>query len=795
MKKFVCIVLCAVLMLCTFSVSAAGSGERDLRILFTHDIHSHFVKSYIAKDYYYREIGGAARLKTLLDENSNENSLYLDAGDFSMGTLLQAAYSTDAYELRILGELGCDVTTFGNHEFDYGDAGLAEMLAAAAASGDKLPQIVQSNMITDGALTAEQHILADEFLKFGGKKYTVIEKNGLRVAIFGLFGIDCLECAPTAKIAFENYIDSAKKTVEEIKQKENPDVIICLSHSGTNGDGKTGEDFELAKAVPDINVIISGHTHSTYEEAVYCGKTIIVSAGEYLANIGKLDLTVGKNGVSVKSYSLLACDRKVKEDPEMAQKIEEYKEHINNTYLKNENVKYDDIICHSDFDFMSLEEMQESHGENTFGNLVADSYIYEAKRNGINDIDVALVGLGTVRGSFVAGDITVGEAFETCSLGVGADGSAGHPIICAYITGKELKLLAELDASLGPLVSYIKMSYSGLKFTFNEKRMLLDRVTDICLVRENGSEEQIDDKKLYKVSCNMYAANMLGMLNGLTGGLLTITPKFADGSTVENLYDCSLKNKSGNEIKEWVAFKNYLSSFDKKGGTPNIPKKYASNEGRKNKVSERGVAVVKNAGTPTIIVIVIAVILIAVIVILIATHKKRKERRKKRKEKKANKTPMSIEEFDAEINGLLDKAESVIPKENLPELPFMKDCPDIHEWYEFEHQLWDIGEELRQETVNRQKELNKEQSDRVFNICLNKNAKRGRQSFVLLLGKKCYSEYAESLLKLLSDEDVDGHIISTLNKMGATEYKEAVKPFLNSKYSWIRKEAKKYINK
>ena len=84
--------------------------------------------------------------------------------------------------------------------------------------------------------------------------------------------------------------------------------------------------------------------------------------------------------------------------------------------------------------------MYATHGEYPFGNLIADSYIYEAKRNGIDDIDVALVGLGTVRNTFGKGDITTADAFEVCSLGVGSDGSAGHPIISAYITGKELKL-------------------------------------------------------------------------------------------------------------------------------------------------------------------------------------------------------------------------------------------------------------------------------------------------------------------------------------------------------------------
>ena len=75
---------------------------------------------------------------------------------------------------------------------------------------------------------------------------------------------------------------------------------------------------------------------------------------------------------------------------------------------------------------------------------------------------MAAVGLGTIRNSIRKGDITTANVFEMCSLGVGSDMSAGHPLVIVYITGEELKLLAELDASLGPMVSSVKMSFRGL---------------------------------------------------------------------------------------------------------------------------------------------------------------------------------------------------------------------------------------------------------------------------------------------------------------------------------------------
>lgn len=155
----------------------------------------------------------------------------------------------------------------------------------------------------------------------------------------------------------------------------------------------------------------------------------------------------------------------------------------------------------------------------------------------------------------------------------------------------------------------------------------------------------------------------------------------------------------------------------------------------------------------------------------------------------------SSKEFDSELEELFRKAEALIPEELLPDLPFMKEVPDVHDWYMFEHELWAVGEEIRQLTLNYKKKFDKSQLDRIVNICLDKRAKRGRQSFVMLLGRKQYAGYADKIVTILEDEDVEGHVINTLYKMQAGQYVELMKPFLNHKRTWIRNEAKRFINK
>ena len=156
---------------------------------------------------------------------------------------------------------------------------------------------------------------------------------------------------------------------------------------------------------------------------------------------------------------------------------------------------------------------------------------------------------------------------------------------------------------------------------------------------------------------------------------------------------------------------------------------------------------------------------------------------------------MDRKAFDSELNNFLTRAEALIPKENLPDLPYTDLAPDVHDWYEFEHKIWEIGEEMRQFLSENKNKLNNNQIDRIVSICLDKKAKRGRQSFVMLLGKKMFCDYAEQIASLLNDDDVDGQVIDTLYKMGAKEYVEQIEPFLAHNRTWIRNEAKRYVQK
>jgi len=632
--------------------ASAGSGDRNITILFTHDIHSHLEGKETEKDGEKTVRGGAARLAALLraerEESGEENCLYVDSGDFSQGTLFQAGYLSDANELRLLGELGCDYVTIGNHEWDLAGEGLAEMLRTALKkaeeNGETLPGVVIGNLDFTGELTEEQKKVRASLEEYGDATgcpytYTIREmENGIKVGIFGLSGLNSIEDSPTAGMKWTNYIEAAKVITAELEKS--CDLILCLSHSGMSG-RESGEDCELAKECPGIDVIVSGHSHSSFDTPVVVGTTRIVSAGEYMENLGVLSLTVKEDGsISELGYHLDALDETVEEDPSILSRIGEIRERIGEEYIdiyrdmftELDEVEYDGVIAHCGFDFISLSEMYATHDEYPLGDLIADSYLYEARKQGIDDIDVCLVGLGTIRNSISAGDITLADAFEICSLGVGSDRSAGHPLLTGYVTGAELKLLLQLDSSLGPSVSSIKMSYAGLRYSFNTERVLLDRVTEAYLVSEDGTEEEIDEERRYKFCCNLYAANMLGMLNSLTKGVLKITPTDREGNVISDFSAVSLKTADGREIKEWVAFADYLSSFDKNDdGISEIPGSYSRKDGRKYKYSEGGAARLRNPGTTTVVLMIAVTIAFAgAILVLGKVYRKVSTSRRKR---------------------------------------------------------------------------------------------------------------------------------------------------------------------
>ena len=578
--RFASVLVLSMLMLAGGSVlSLAGEAPpAELTILFTHDTHDHFLP---ARDEEGGEYGGYVRLATLLKEERAQAQaqgravVTLDGGDFSMGSLFQTIYATDAPELRALGAMGYDLATLGNHEFDYRQQGLADMLAAAKASSDPLPAIVQANYTQP--LEHDSGYAAAAALKdYPVTDYTVLERDGLKVAVFGVLGEDADDAAPMSGMAFTPIAEAAERVVEELQAEEAPDYIICLSHSGTR-DGK-GEDYALAKAVDGIDVIISGHTHTTLTEPIRVNDTLIVSCGEYTQNLGML--TVSKEGerVELVDYQLIPVDETVAWDHDLTALTDRFRRTVDETYLSGYGLTFDQVLCENPYAFTPIRQFGAVQEEDPLGSLIADSYVYAVEQAEGADyvpVDFAVVASGVIRASLAPGEITVSDAFDVSSLGSGADGTPGYPLVGVYITGRELKDAFEVDASVSPLMPAAQLYGAGMRWSFNPNRMIFDRVTGCAQVLPDGTEVPIEDDRLYRVVTGLYSGQMLGTVNGKSFGLLTITPRDETGAPIADLEAHIIHGPGGEEVKEWYALASYLQSM----GT--VDGRYAAPEGRK----------------------------------------------------------------------------------------------------------------------------------------------------------------------------------------------------------------------
>lgn len=598
------IVLILIVMLCMPLLpgvqTEAADGGKHLDVLFTHDTHSHLNSYSTIVNGKQKEVGGFARIKTLIDEKKKENpdTLILDGGDFSMGTLIQTVYTTEAAELRMLGYLGCDVTTFGNHEFDYRSGGLADMLKTAKNSGDTVPKLVVCNVDWDAmekeGLSKGQKQIESAFETYGVKDYVVIQKGGVKIAVLGVFGKDALECAPTCELEFKDPVESAKNTVEEIKKKEDVDMIACVSHSGTWEDEKVSEDETLAKEVPDIDLIISGHTHTQLDQPIRHGNTYIVSCGEYGRNLGSISMTQKKDKRwKMNTYKLIPVTKNVKSDQAAQKQIDKFMDTVDTNYLVNFGYTKDQVLAENDIKFNSLEEMETKHEELNLGDIISDAYVYAVENSEGYDgrpVDVAVVPSGTVRDTYTKGDITVEKVYNSFSLGIGKDGLAGYPLITAYLTGKELKLVAEVDASVSDYMTIARLYCSGMNFTYNPHRMILNKVTD-CYLTKDGKREEIQDDKLYKVVTDLYTGQMLGSVTDISYGLLKIEPKDKNGKLLKNLEDEAITDGK-TELKAWVAIARYMQSFEDTDGDgiANVSDYYSTTHGRKVVEDSRNIA-------------------------------------------------------------------------------------------------------------------------------------------------------------------------------------------------------------
>jgi len=592
-----------VIFLAVLLVSAevlAADGE--ITILHTNDLHSHVLGFSPIIDYRPDMAGadatkgGWARIATVLKREREKRShpvLVLDAGDFLMGSLFHMLAREEAMELRLMKEMGYDLVTFGNHEFDLKPKGLARILRAAAAKGG-MPPIVFSNAMFSKDSDRDD-TLQQVFTQGMVKPYMVLEKGGMKIGVFGILGKDAAEKSPFASpLKFRDPVETSRDMVTVLREKEKVDLVICLSHSGLREAKSKSEDEVLAQEVQGIDIIVGGHSHTRQEKPLVVNSTLILQASAYGKCVGVLDLLWEKGKLKQKNYRLVDIDSSIPGDGVLQRKIDSFMETIDRDVLMGVNLSSGKVIAHTEFDLKISEE------ESNLGNLIADSLRWYVNQRDFNPRDprtkvvAAMESNGLIRDDILRGKtgaLAVTDVFAAIPLGIGVDDTMGYPLVTCYFYASEIKKALEVLTSVYPRKgsSYF-LQVSGVKFTYNPRRMIFDRVTDIKIGSEEEGYVPLDysesNKTLYRITTNIYNATFLKIIGKYTHQILNIIPKDLDGNPIDDLSASRVdadKNQPGiQELKEWIGVIEYMRSFpDTSGdGSPDVPAKYRGQLGR-----------------------------------------------------------------------------------------------------------------------------------------------------------------------------------------------------------------------
>lgn len=582
------------LLLCAFASSApGGSPARELTILFTHDLHSHVLPHAVpGPDETVRHVGGYARLAAAIaGERARDpgGTLVLDAGDYSMGTLFHSLIMDSAAELRLMGMMGYDAGTFGNHDLDFRSDGLVRSLRAALRAGDPLPRMLTANMVLTPGRGGADSIRA-AFAAYGVTPYAVLERGGLRIGIFAVMGSDAAkDVPPNPDISFRPARAAAAEMVRVLRGTERADVVICLSHAGTSPDRSRSEDEQLARAVDGIDVIISGHTHRALHEPLRAGRTLIVSSGSFASFLGVLTLAVRGDTVDVRGFRLVPIDESIVPEPHVAERIGLFMQGVDALTLAPYGLRFNDVIAHAPFAFETVAQGYAQPGELRLGALITDAFeaaVRHAEGGSRRPVDVVIEPLGMIRSTIPSGPVRVHQVFEVLSLGRGPDGAPGYPLVTPYVTGRDLLTILEVGPTLTAVKTDVHLQFRGVRFAYNPWRLPLNRVTRAALVDGEGRERAIAPDSLYRVCVNLYTGMMIGSLTVMTHGLVAVTARREDGSPLrdwhEVLVDGDPSRPGVQELKEWEALLFHLRSLPAGPGSalPVIPARYRSVDGR-----------------------------------------------------------------------------------------------------------------------------------------------------------------------------------------------------------------------
>lgn len=450
-------------------VAPTPAGPLTVTIFHTNDMHGYLegqkIKGGDGVEFEFGGIGNVMGTIARLRQERPGPSLLFDTGDLWVGTF---ASNRDQGKTIIaaMNAIGYDAMTLGNHDFDQGVA-VTQARAAEAKFPILIANIVQ---VSSGKVPA------------WAKAYIVKEIGGIRFGIVGVSYARTPSISSKSKelqaFKFIDELEALKQILPEVKSKS--DVIIVLSHAGYDTDQR------IAAALPEINIIVGGHTHTELRNPKVIGETIIVQAGSRAQNVGRLDLTIDRASKKITDYSksnvlFAAVSNKAQTPKEIAEMFGKLIEE-GRTATKR-------VIGETAIDLArAFTADGRSTGEHPSGNLVVDAMLW-ANQAGDTPADLAIHNNAGIRADIPKGPITYGQLFEMLPF--------DNVLVAMDLKGEHIKAVLEVAVSC-PRVNTL---VAGMSFTYDCSKPRGDRVSNI-LIRGKPMEPQ----KVYRAQTIDYLA-------------------------------------------------------------------------------------------------------------------------------------------------------------------------------------------------------------------------------------------------------------------------------------------------
>jgi len=597
----------------TFTITAIWTGPTSypVTLLQTTDMHSH-ASGTVPFQSYTPMIpgngsvitGGFARLATEINETRDAKTangsavLLVDSGDWSMGTVYDFLWNTDPASLKFIQAMKYDVTTLGNHEWDYGPAKLATRITASQnVSGFNVP-IVASNTFFDG-------VTGLEALQANGSIVTTYVKtlpNGLKIGFIGLIGEDAANDAPNAPpVTFKPDYAGADKAyiqgiVDDLRNNQTVNVVIALSHSGINPTTVpvSGDDIALAKNINGIDIIASGHAHIMTpviidQANIYTTTpgniTHIFCSGSYTTNLAQLDFTATANGVTDLVLTNHPINDSIPGDSAINAMVLDMDTEIN-TLIAPLGIGIADVEATMGNFSLSAPS---SPGENGLGNLVADSLRWAGTEP--SNFTIGAYATGMIRDPLIANqNVTFADLFRVVPLGITPATDQdnfypGYPLLKLYLNGTEIWEVCRFNGIIAATGQFTGgfIHLSGIQYSYHYAPLPTFAVVDSVKAYAwndynctgTPTEDVAQDTALYPVIIDSYAVDMLlsPSVQDLLSQLgISIYLKLANGTPVNasNMLTARLdKDAETGGVQEeyaWAALLDYFTDPIVNGG-------------------------------------------------------------------------------------------------------------------------------------------------------------------------------------------------------------------------------------